>query len=286
MESYINTNHIITTTLMQQYITHLQREERANNTIMKYTHDVRAFAIWLGNQPVTKEAITAWKEYLIVLGRSVSSINGAIAAIHSFLTFMQWNDCNVRYLKVQRQLFRDTSKELTPGEYQCLVHTAEAQGDDRLAMLLETICGTGVRVSEVQYITIEAVAKGQAQIKMKGKIRTILIQSRLAKKLKKYAKKHNIKSGAIFITRTGRPMSRGQIWSEMKALCKAAGVDESKVFPHNLRHLFARTYYKQYKDVVQLADMLGHSSVETTRIYLKKTVEEHRRSLDKLGLVS
>ncbi len=235
---------------------------------------------------MTKEAITAWKEYLIAMGRAVSSINGAIAAIHSFLAFAEWNDCNVKYLKAQRQLFRDTSKELTPAEYQCLVHTAEAQGDDRLAMLLETICGTGVRVSEVQYITIEAVAKGQVQIKMKGKIRTILIQSRLAKKLKKYAKKHNIKSGAIFITRTGRPMSRGQIWSEMKGLCKAAGVDESKVFPHNLRHLFARTYYKQYKDVVQLADMLGHSSVETTRIYLKKTVEEHRRSLDKLGLVS
>ncbi len=279
-------NNMITPEAIIAYEKHLHREERAENTITKYLYDVRKFTAWMAGQPVTKEAVASWKEQLLAAGHCPGSVNGSLAALHSFFTFMEWNDCRVKYLKVQRQMFRDTSKELTKDEYLRLVQTAEKQGNHRLALLLETICGTGVRVSEVQYITVEAVNRGRADISLKGKIRTILIPGKLAKKLLKYAKKQKIASGEIFITKSGKGMSRRQIWGEMKRLCKDARVDDSKVFPHNLRHLFARAYYRICRDIVKLADVLGHSSVETTRIYLITTGAEHSRDLDRLGLVS
>ncbi len=276
----------ITETSMKEFAEHLHREERSENTISKYIHDVEQFLIWLDAGELTKETVTFWKEHLCSLGRAPVTVNSALAALHSFFAFCGMNDCRVKYLKRQRRLFRDASHELTKQEYERLVQTAEAQGDLRLALLFETICATGIRVSEIRYITLEAARSGQTEIRMKGKIRTILIPGKLAKKLQKYARKQKIVSGEIFRTKSGKSLSRRQIWGEMKKVCKTAGVEESKVFPHNLRHLFARAFYKISRDIVKLANVLGHSSIETTRIYLITTCEEHTRELDRLGLVS
>ncbi len=278
--------HIITEKQIISFASYLRHEERSQNTIEKYLHDIRSFYAWLGGREVTKEQVTIWKEYLTASGKAAVTVNGALAALHSFFTFAGWEGLRVKYLKIQRQVFRDASRELTRDEFSRLVQTAEAQGNHRLVLLLETICATGIRVSEVKYITLEAVRRGRADISLKGKIRTILIPNKLARKLQKYAKKQKIASGEIFLTKSGRSLSRRQIWAEMKRLCKAAGVDASKVFPHNLRHLFARTFYKACRDIVRLADVLGHSSIETTRIYLITTGAEYARQLDRLGLVS
>ena len=198
---------------------------------------------------------------------------------------MQWPECRIKYLKIQRKLFRSTEKELTKEEYLRLLEAASGEGKDRLALLIETICATGIRVSEVKYITMEAAQTGCADVALKGKIRTILLPRKLCRKLQKYARKQKIASGEIFLTRNGKGISRRQIWAEMKALCKKAGVAPSKVFPHNLRHLFARTFYRVCRDVAKLADVLGHSSIETTRIYLISTGIEHTRQLERLGLI-
>ncbi len=198
---------------------------------------------------------------------------------------MQWTECRVKYLKIQRPVFRDISKELNQNEFRKLVNCAMQKGNREIALLMETICATGIRVSEVKYITIEAVKKGYAQILLKGKIRTILFPNKLLRKLRRYAHKQKIVSGEIFLTGNGKSLSRRQIWREMKKICKEAGVKESKVFPHNLRHLFARVFYKMCHDIVRLADILGHSSIDTTRIYLITTGAQHARELDRLGLV-
>ena len=208
-----------------------------------------------------------------------------LAALNSLFRFLDWN-IQVKFLKIQRKLFRDQARELTREEYDLLVSTARADGKERLALLMEAICATGVRVSEVRYLTVEAARAGRTDISLKGKIRTILLPGKLCRKLLKYARKNKIASGEIFITRSGKSMSRRQIWAEMKALCRAAGVDPRKVYPHNLRHLFARIFYKSCKDIARLADVLGHSSIETTRIYLVTTGAEHTRQLERLGLVS
>ncbi len=276
----------ITEDAVSAYEGYLRREERAANTVSKYLHDLRAFALWLGDRPVTKEAAAGWKEQLRGSGSAAVTVNAALAALHSFFAFAGLEGCRVRYLKRQRQVFRDTARELTQAEYGRLVEAAKAKGNRRLALLLEAICGTGIRVSEVAYITVEAVQRGRAEISLKGKIRTVLIPGRLAQKLQKYARKQRIVRGEIFLTAGGRPLSRRQIWSEMKALCPLAGVDATKVFPHNLRHLFARVFYRACRDIVRLADVLGHSSIETTRIYLVTTGAEYARQLDRLGLIS
>lgn len=192
----------------------------------------------------------------------------------------------MKYLKIQRKMFRSPERELAKGEYLRLLETADALGKVRLRLLIETICATGIRVSEVKYITVETVQAGCTDIALKGKIRTILLPRKLCRKLQKYAKKQKITSGEIFLTRSGRGISRRQIWAEMKALCRKAGVPASKVFPHNLRHLFARTFYRACRDVAKLADVLGHSSIETTRIYLISTGIEHARQIERLGLIS
>lgn len=276
---------LITNELLLAFSEYLQSNERAPGTIEKYLRDVSAFRIWLGNRSVTKELTAEWKERLLENNHAPVTVNSMLAAVNSFFRFAGWEDCQVKFLKLQRRLFRDAGRELSRAEYERLVDTAANLSRPRLALLMEAICGTGVRVSEVRYLTVEAVQAGRADISLKGKIRTILIPNKLCRKLLKYARKQKITSGEIFLTRSGKGMSRRQIWAEMKSLCERAGVEPSKVFPHNLRHVFAAAFYKSCKDIVRLADVLGHSSVETTRIYLLTTGVEHAQMLERLGLV-
>lgn len=276
----------ITTADMQHYATHLTQEERAPGTVEKYLRDIRTFSAWLDGRAVTKELATAWKEYLLAQGQAPVTVNAKLAAVNGMLDFLGLERCKVKFLKIQRRTFRETSKELTREEYQRLVETAQTRGQERLELLLETICATGIRVSEVQYITVEAAQQGRTDISLKSKIRAILLPNKLCRKLLKYARKHKIASGEIFLTRSGKSLSRRQIWREMKGLCEKAGVKSSKVFPHNLRHLFATAFYRATRDIAKLADVLGHSSIETTRIYLVTTGAEHAQQLERLGLIS
>ena len=268
------------------YGQYLRTEERSGGTVEKYLRDIRAFARWLEDRPVSKELAAEWKEYLLSQGYAPVTINSMLAPLNGLFRFLGWDECRVKFLKVQRRLFREAGRELTRSEYEHLLETAKERGQERLALLMETICATGIRVSEVRYITVEAVQRGRAEISLKGKIRTILIPNKLCRKLLKYARKNKTVSGEIFLTRNGTSLSRRQIWAELKRLCKYAGVEPSKVFPHNLRHLFATTFYKACKDIARLADVLGHSSIETTRIYLVTSGTEHARQLNRLGLVS
>ena len=278
--------HILTEERIAAYGRNLATEERSHGTIENYLRHVRIFAAWLNGTPATKEQAAGWKEYLISQGYAPTTINSMLAALNGLFRFLGWDECRVKFLKVQRRLFRDASRELTRPEYEHLLETAKERGQDRLVLLMETICSTGIRVSEVCYITVEAAQRGRAEISLKGKIRTILLPRKLCRKLLKYAKKNKTVSGEIFLTRNGTSLSRRQIWAELKHLCKYAGVEPSKVFPHNLRHLFATIFYKACKDIVRLADVLGHSSIETTRIYLVTSGTEHIRQLERLGLVS
>lgn len=272
--------------MITAYGRYLKTEERSAGTIEKYLRDVRAFSQFLNGRFVTKELIAQWKESLEEQNYAPVTINSMLAALNGLFHFLGWGECHVKFLRVQRQMFRDAGRELTRHEYERLLRTARVQGRERLALLMETICATGIRVSEVQYITVEAVQRGRAEISLKGKIRTILIPGKLARKLMKYAQKQKTVSGEIFLTGNGKGISRRQIWAEMKGLCRAAGVEPSKVFPHNLRHLFAIIFYQVCKDIVRLADILGHSSVETTCIYLVTSGAEHARTLECLGLIS
>ena len=266
----------------------LQKEEKSPATVEKYLREVQCFAAWLAahGAEVNKEAVTAYKEELLNKGFCPATVNGKLTALDRLFGFLGWEGCKVKHLKVQRRLFREPGKELTREEYERLVNAARTTGKSRLALLLEAICATGIRVSEVQYLTVEAARAGKAEIMLKGKIRTILLPNKLCHKLLKYAKKQNTAAGEVFVTRSGKSLSRKQIWAEMKALCKKAGVTPTKVFPHNLRHLFARIFYKACKDVAKLADVLGHSSIETTRIYLISTGAEHARTLNRLRLIA
>ena len=278
-------DNIITTERIDAYCLSLLADERAAGTISKYRHDLTAFAHWLDGRTVTKETAAGWKNYLSHCGYAPRTINSMLAALNSFFRFMDWN-IKVKFLKIQRQIFRDSAKELTKEEYERLLTAARESGQERLALIMETLCATGIRISELRYITVEAAKDGRATIALKGKIRTILLPTKLHRKLVKYAKKEKIASGAIFRTKSGKPISRRQVWYELKRLCQAAGVEPGKVFPHNFRHLFATTFYKACKDIARLADVLGHSSIETTRIYLAVSGAEQARQLDKLRLVS
>ena len=264
---------------------HLRSEEREPGTIEKYRRDVRALADWMSGKTVTKELVMAWKEHLRRSGYAPVTVNSMLTAANRFFRFLGWEEVRVKALRIQRRVFRSRERELSREEYARLVETAHTLGRERLALLMETICATGIRVSEVKYITVEAARTGRAEVSLKGKIRTILLPNKLCRKLQKYAGKQKTASGEIFLTRSGRGLSRRQIWAEMKALCGKAGVAVGKVFPHNLRHLFARSFYQACRDVVQLADVLGHSSVETTRIYLISSGAEHARRMERLGLV-
>ena len=269
------------------YECYLRKNEKSEGTIIKYLHDVRALLSWLEEKGkgTSKENVLLWRTYLQEQSLTPRTINAKLSAVNSFFRYIGWEDCRVRFLKVQRRLFRNSAKDLKREEYERLLKTASEQGRERLYLLMETICATGIRVSELRFITLEAVQIGQVEITSKGKVRTIILPGKLCRKLKKYARTQEIKSGVIFRTRTGQPISRRQVWSEMKCLCKAAGVDASKVFPHNLRHLFATLFYKVCRDIVKLADVLGHSSIETTRIYLISTGAEHRKLIERLRLV-
>lgn len=267
------------------YRTWLSGEEKSAGTIEKYLRDIGAFARWLKGAPVSKDRTSEWKTHLLAQGYAPVTINSMLAALNGLFHFLGWDECRSKFLRIQRRLFREERRELTRGEYDSLLETARSLGRERLALVMETLCATGIRVSEVRYITVEAARAGRAEISLKGKIRTILIPGKLRKKLLQYAKKEKAASGAVFRTRNGKPLSRKQIWAEMKALCSQAGVAASKVFPHNLRHLFARAFYNVCRDVAKLADVLGHSSLETTRLYLISTGKEHERQLERLGFV-
>lgn len=265
---------------------HLHHMEHSQSTIEKYLRDIRSFAAFLDGRPVTKERTAAWKGRLVAADYAPSTVNAMIAAVNKFFTFQNWADCRVKHLRLQRKFFRDDRRELTRPEYDRLLKTAQTLGKERLNLLMETICATGIRVSEVRYITFEAVQQRRAEINLKGKIRVIFLPGKLCHKLIKYARKNKITSGELFLTRSKNRLSRKQIWAEMKALCRQADVLPSKVFPHNLRHLFARTFYRVCRDVAKLADVLGHSCIETTRIYLISTGTEHARTIDQLRLIS
>ena len=268
-----------------QFEDYLRHDEREGSTIEAYLRSLTRFAEWADGRSVTKELAMEWKTALAESGYRPISVNAMLAAVNKFFICMGREDCKVKYLKLQRQMFRKSEKDLSKEEYQRLVQAAHEKGDLRMELILETICATGIRVGELKYITLEAVRAGVAEIALKGKIRTILLPRRLCRKLQKYAKQQKIASGKLFLTQDGLPVSRQSIWTRMKALCEAAGVERSKVFPHNLRSLFARSFYGSCHDVVRLADVLGHSSIETTRIYLMSTGKEYLRQLDKLGLV-
>ena len=276
---------IVTEGQLSAFRGYLREEEREKATIEKYLRDIRAFAAWAGGREVSRELTAGWKEHLKGSGFRPETVNGKLSALNKFFRFLGWEDCRVRYLKIQRRLFRSTERELTKEEYMRLLEAADKLGKTRLSLLMETICATGIRVSEVKYITAEAVQAGRAEVSLKGKIRTILIPGKLCRKLQKYVRKQKIVSGEVFLTRNGKGLTRRQIWAEMKALCRCAGVAASKVFPHNLRHLFARAYYTLEKDLSRLADILGHSSVNTTRIYTMESGAVHARQMERMGLV-
>ena len=279
-----NRDLTITPGAIRQYAAHLREQERAPATIQKYVHDLTALAAFLAGRVATKGALLEWKEELI--GRyAPASVNAMLAAVNRFLTFCGQDGLRLRPLKIQRALFLPEEKELTRAEYVRLVRAAERQENARLALVLQTICATGIRVSELRFITAEAVQAGRAEVSNKGKRRTVFLPDRLRKLLKNYLKKQKITAGAVFVSRNGKPLNRSNIWRDMKALCESAGVEPGKVFPHNLRHLFARTFYAIEKDLSRLADILGHSSVTTTRIYTAESGAIHARQLGRLGLV-
>ena len=278
-------NDQLTASRIAAFGEHLRREERATATIEKYQRNAREFAAWLNGRAMTKETVLAWKKRLTAEEASPATVNGKLSALNGLLRFLGREDCCVKLLHLQRRAFRELGRELDREEYLRLLDAARSSGRERLELLMEAICSTGVRVSEVRYLTVEAARSGRAVISLKGKVRTILLPGKLCRKLLRYAQKQRIVSGEIFLAKDGRSLSRKQIWREMKSLCRVAGVEPGKVFPHNLRHLFAVCFYRVSRDIVKLADVLGHSSIETTRIYLQTTGAEHARYLDKLRLI-
>lgn len=270
---------------ISEFGNHLIREEKSKNTIEKYMRDVRAFAAFVGGKIISKELVIGYKQTLVDGGYAVRSINSMLASVNSLLDFIGWHDCKVKTIKTQQQIYCPEEKELTKAEYIRLVTAAKQKHNERLNLILQTICGTGIRVSELQFVTVEAAKSGEAVVTCKAKTRTVFIVKELQKKLLRYAAEQKIKSGMIFVTRTGKPLSRTNIWREMKKLCTEAGVNPGKVFPHNLRHLFARTFYGIEKDIAKLADILGHSSINTTRIYIISTGTEHRRRMENMRLI-
>ena len=269
---------------LYKFKTHLQYEERSLATIEKYLHDVQVFYNYVGESMFTKSEVLKYKAHLLTK-YTATSANSMLAAINVFFRFCGWYDLCVKQYKIQKSAFCPEEKELTKAEYMRLVQAAKSNSNERLNLIIQTICGTGIRVSELQYITVEAVLKSEAFVNCKGKNRRIFIVAELRKKLLQYIKRQNIKSGAVFVTKNGKPVSRHNIWRDMKALCKDAGVSPSKVFPHNLRHLFARTFYGIEKDIAKLADILGHTSINTTRIYIITTATEHKRKMENMRLI-
>lgn len=272
----------ITEEQIQSYRQQLIRDEKSTATVEKYLRDVRAFSVFAGETAITKEVTVAYKKRLQE-SYAPRSVNSMLASVNSFLFFIGRSDCKVKALKLQRQVYCAEEKELTKAEYERLLKAAEK--NEKLRLVMQTICATGIRVSELRFFTMEAVKRGEVVVSCKAKTRTILIPGKLRRRLLDYAGKQKIRSGVIFLARNGKPLDRKTIWAQMKGLCRAAGVNPGKVFPHNLRKLFARTFYGIEKDIAKLADILGHSSIDTTRIYIMTTGTEHRRKVERLGLV-
>ena len=263
---------------------HLRNEERSEATIEKYMRDVRAFTSFVCGREVAKQIVLDYKKKLGDT-YAVASANSMIAAMNCFLRFCGWHDLCVKQFKTQRQAYCSEEKELSRAEYIRLLEAANAKHNERLNLIIQTICGTGIRVSELRYITVEALHKGEATVNCKGKNRRVFIVPELKKKLLRYAKERGIREGIIFVTRGGNPVGRNSIWKDMKSLCETAQVSPTKVFPHNLRHLFARTFYGIEKDIAKLADILGHASINTTRIYIVTTGAEHKRKMENMRLI-
>lgn len=276
---------VLTDDKISSFAIYLKNEEKSKNTIEKYIRDVKLFFAYVKSVEITKEKVIAYKNKLICDNYAIRSVNSMIASINSLFVFLGWLDLKAKNIKLQRQIYYPEEKELTKAEYIRLCRTAKRTHNERLNLILQTICGTGIRVSELQFITVEAVKSNVAIVSLKGKTRSVFIVKELKKKLLRYAKNQNIKSGMIFVTRTGKAINRTNIWREMKSLCKDANVNPQKVFPHNLRHLFARVFYGIEKDIAKLADILGHSSIDTTRIYIISTGTEHRRCMENMRLI-
>lgn len=275
---------ILTADIIENFRKNLELQEKSTSTIEKYIRDVKAFSVYAENAAITKEKVIAYKKYLRN-NYAVRSVNSMLASINSLFNSLEWHDLKVKSLKLQQQVFCSEDRELTKAEYARLCKTAERKKNKRLNLILQTICGTGIRVSELQYITVEAAKQGEAVVNCKAKTRSVFIVKELKQKLLRYAAEQNIKSGMIFVTRAGKPISRTNIWREMKALCAEADVNPGKVYPHNLRHLFARVFYGIEKDIAKLADILGHSSINTTRIYIISTGTEHRKKMENMHLI-
>lgn len=263
---------------------HLKNQEKSTNTRIKYIRDVKAFVNYTNGTKITKEIVIEYKRELIGKNYATRSINSILSSLNSMFTFLGWSDLKIKAIKVQRQIYRHEEKELTKAEYIKLINTAVNEGKERLALIIQTICATGIRVGELEFITAQSIQIGEAIVSLKGKTRSVFIVSDLQKKLLRYIAEHKIKSGPVFITRSGTPVSRNNIWSEMKKLCERAQVNPQKVYPHNLRHLFARTFYDIENDVVKLADILGHSNINTTRIYTISTGDQHRKCMENMHL--
>lgn len=274
----------ITTTKIKKYREYLIEEEKSKNTIDKYMRDINAFTKWIAERDLCKAVILEYKEHL-KLSYAAKSVNSILSSLNSFFEFCEWHNLKVKLLKIQKQIFANESKELTKDEYERLLNAAISKGNEKLYLLMQTICATGIRVSELQFITIESLKKRKANIDLKGKMRMVIIPNDLCKTLLKYASEQKITTGSVFISKNGKPLNRSNIWKMMQSLCDDANVSKSKVFPHNLRHLFAKRYYSLHKDIVRLADILGHTSVNTTRIYTMETGDIHRKQIQELGLL-
>ena len=275
---------IITDSAVEEFENYLRFEEKSENTIQKYIRDVRFLREFASVREISKTLAIEFKAYLAEK-YELSSSNSMIAAVNAFFRFLGWGELCIKQFKIQRKAFCSEERELTKDEYFRLVNTAKQKGNERLNLILQTICGTGIRVSELRFITVEAARKGETVVTCKNKTRTIFIVRGLQKKLLNYSKRNRIATGCLFITKAGKPMERCSIWREMKRLCKDAHVSPTKVFPHNLRHLFARTFYGIEKDIAKLADILGHSNINTTRIYIIATGEEHKRKMENMHLI-
>lgn len=277
-------NRILETEMLEAYETYLRDDEKSNVTREKYVRDVKHFAEFAEGREIDKAVLLEYKESL-EKDYAMTSANSMIAAVNSFLRYAGWHELCIKQFKIQKDAYSPQEKELSQAEFHTLIKTAEKNNKERLSLVIQTICGTGIRVSELQYLTVEAVRKGEATVSCKGKTRKIFVVSKLQKKLLAYAKRNNIESGMLFITKSGKPLDRTNIWREMKKLCELAGIAAEKVFPHNLRHLFARTFYGIEKDIAKLADILGHSNINTTRIYIMTTFAEHKRKMESMRLI-
>ncbi len=276
--------NIITKQTIKAFGDYLIDNERASATVEKYLRDVRFFADYIGIASPQKTHVLAYKEMLLK-SYAIRSANSMLASLNAYFRFLGRYDLIVKQFKVQKEAYCPEEKELTREEYASLIRTADKRNDQRLSLIIQTICATGIRVSELKSITVEAVRRGEATVSLKGKTRKIFIVSALRQKLTKYIKEQGLTEGTVFTTKGGKPIDRSNIWKQMKALCEDAKVLPEKVFPHNLRHLFARTFYKLEKDIARLADILGHSSINTTRIYIISSGKEHQRRMENMHLI-